>query len=330
MAMVQHSVDLAQLDVKAASGRVMEASAAQEDSSDDGSSSCGSSSVTSCGVRCEQLAGQYRQVLDQIMMVLTDGAKQPLVPADTQQEQGELMVALIEAISRHLLDHVDMDPLATNSWVAETAHALWRYAKWLKEEGKDTEWENAQRITIYHCRAMLYRQDNQLDRARLYYRKCTVLRTSQHAQLRLQDQAQEFIQQHSLTTTTNLPLLSPTTTPTSSSPPSVFLPSTSTSSVATTGKRSMAAALPSPPSIVSSTATLVGSSYFAQLRSTPSTPSTVSLSSASSTSSIKSCGQCGLEKLAMPVCAKCKSQRYCSFKCMKAHRSIHASSCNKL
>ncbi|KAI8092031.1 hypothetical protein BDF21DRAFT_410784 [Thamnidium elegans] len=54
-----------------------------------------------------------------------------------------------------------------------------------------------------------------------------------------------------------------------------------------------------------------------------------STSSASSTSSRSSicCSQCGIEKLAMPVCAKCKVQPYCSVRCMKSHKSVHASVC---
>ncbi|GAA5805113.1 hypothetical protein HPULCUR_010626 [Helicostylum pulchrum] len=53
--------------------------------------------------------------------------------------------------------------------------------------------------------------------------------------------------------------------------------------------------------------------------------STTTTSSSSSISSRSSmcCSQCGIEKLAMPVCAKCKVQPYCSVRCMKSHKSVH-------
>ncbi|KAI7861069.1 hypothetical protein BDC45DRAFT_493457 [Circinella umbellata] len=47
---------------------------------------------------------------------------------------------------------------------------------------------------------------------------------------------------------------------------------------------------------------------------------------ASSTSS--NCSHCGIEKRAMPVCARCKSQTYCSNKCRMAHQPIHQRECN--
>ncbi|KAG2216068.1 hypothetical protein INT45_010637 [Circinella minor] len=47
---------------------------------------------------------------------------------------------------------------------------------------------------------------------------------------------------------------------------------------------------------------------------------------ASSTSS--NCSHCGIEKRAMPVCARCKSQAYCSNKCRMAHQPIHQRECN--
>ncbi|KAI9482620.1 hypothetical protein BDB00DRAFT_943223 [Zychaea mexicana] len=51
-----------------------------------------------------------------------------------------------------------------------------------------------------------------------------------------------------------------------------------------------------------------------------------SSSYASSTSS--SCSHCGVEKRAMPVCARCKAQVYCSNKCRMAHQPIHQRECN--
>ncbi|KAL9544860.1 hypothetical protein MBANPS3_007419 [Mucor bainieri] len=58
-----------------------------------------------------------------------------------------------------------------------------------------------------------------------------------------------------------------------------------------------------------------------------------SSSSSSTTSSVSSnphtvtCSNCGIEKLVMPVCARCKSQPYCSVKCVKAHKSAHEATC---
>ncbi|CAO3662089.1 unnamed protein product [Rhizopus stolonifer] len=52
-------------------------------------------------------------------------------------------------------------------------------------------------------------------------------------------------------------------------------------------------------------------------------------SSSSSTVSLLSCSHCGLEKLKMPVCAKCRIQTYCSVKCIKSHQSVHQLTCSK-
>lgn len=54
-----------------------------------------------------------------------------------------------------------------------------------------------------------------------------------------------------------------------------------------------------------------------------------SSSSLSSDSSLVTCTACGLEKSYMPVCSKCKSQPYCSIRCMKSHSSIHSQTCQK-
>jgi hypothetical protein len=51
-------------------------------------------------------------------------------------------------------------------------------------------------------------------------------------------------------------------------------------------------------------------------------------SSVSSCSSTVSCSYCGIEKMVMPVCARCKSQPYCSVRCIKAHKLSHESSCS--
>ncbi|KAI8359838.1 hypothetical protein EDC96DRAFT_445330, partial [Choanephora cucurbitarum] len=57
-----------------------------------------------------------------------------------------------------------------------------------------------------------------------------------------------------------------------------------------------------------------------------STSSTVSSHSVLSRSSVQ-CTQCGLEKATMPVCARCKTQPYCSVRCMKSHKQIHQANC---
>ncbi|KAI8342543.1 hypothetical protein BC941DRAFT_413093 [Chlamydoabsidia padenii] len=82
-----------------------------------------------------------------------------------------------------------------------------------------------------------------------------------------------------------------------------------------------------PSSIYSSHS---GSSYFnlPPLLQSPSSISSASTVSSSSSTPIL-CGHCGLEKKTMPICAKCRSQRYCSSKCLKEHQPIHALSCQK-
>jgi hypothetical protein len=70
--------------------------------------------------------------------------------------------------------------------------------------------------------------------------------------------------------------------------------------------------------------------YYSAFMSSDSTCTSGTVSSASSLTSSKSnmcCSQCGIEKWMMPVCAKCKTQPYCSVRCMKSHKSIHDSVC---
>ncbi|ORX55627.1 hypothetical protein DM01DRAFT_1335019 [Hesseltinella vesiculosa] len=314
-------------------------------SDDEGSAS----STGTCGDRCHQLASQYRQILDQIMMIRPYD-HYPWATDLEKKNQGELLVAIVEAVARLLLDHLDV-PDFQASWFVETSQLFWRYAKWIKEDGPEGEYELAQRITIYHCRATIYQQERELAKARLYYRKCQALATCLPHQLLLQDQASQFIQDHPLLT---LNLLSSPASPTSSSPPSLLLPSTSSSAASSSASSPLPAATLSSPllssyrsslskdlqasvvpgSNISSSTTLVSSSvyhYSASVRrpGMSPTPSSISLSSGSSIASVKSCGQCGLEKIAMPVCAKCKSQRYCSLKCMKSHQPAHALLCQK-
>ncbi|KAF7732787.1 hypothetical protein EC973_000061 [Apophysomyces ossiformis] len=48
-----------------------------------------------------------------------------------------------------------------------------------------------------------------------------------------------------------------------------------------------------------------------------------------SSTSLKSCANCGTEKRGMPVCARCKSQAYCTLSCLKADRTRHALTCSR-
>ncbi|KAF7729617.1 hypothetical protein EC973_003990 [Apophysomyces ossiformis] len=59
------------------------------------------------------------------------------------------------------------------------------------------------------------------------------------------------------------------------------------------------------------------------------TPPPSSASSVSSQSSSVSCASCGVERRAMPVCARCRYQTYCSAKCLKAHKPIHDLICGQ-
>jgi hypothetical protein len=72
-------------------------------------------------------------------------------------------------------------------------------------------------------------------------------------------------------------------------------------------------------------------SYNSAFMSCDSLSSSTTVSSASSSTSSKSsisCSSCGIEKKVMPVCAKCKTQPYCSVRCMKTHKSTHTSVCS--
>ncbi|KAL7309211.1 hypothetical protein PS15m_011316 [Mucor circinelloides] len=58
-----------------------------------------------------------------------------------------------------------------------------------------------------------------------------------------------------------------------------------------------------------------------------SSSSTKSSASSCSNPHTATCSNCGIEKLVMPVCARCKSQPYCSVRCVKAHKSAHEATC---
>lgn len=58
-----------------------------------------------------------------------------------------------------------------------------------------------------------------------------------------------------------------------------------------------------------------------------STSTTTSSNSSVVSKSLVNCSQCGIEKIVMPVCAKCKVQPYCSVRCMKSHKDTHSSVC---
>ncbi|KAI8089862.1 uncharacterized protein BX664DRAFT_334102 [Halteromyces radiatus] len=209
-----------------------------------------------------------------------------------QQEQSDDVLELVWQMTKMLLEHMETRLYHHLDWFDPMAHDLWMYAKWLKEDQPEEPVENAIRITIYHCRAAIYQYDGGMEnlyKARLYYRKCLALSTSFDTQQDLQNNASSFLSDHPLV------LVTPT-----------FSPSSSSSLLSN-----------HPPSLQSPT-------------SISSTPSSISLSSSTTSSfAISACGQCGLEKKAMPVCAKCKYQRYCSIKCLKQHQPSHTLVCQK-
>lgn len=60
--------------------------------------------------------------------------------------------------------------------------------------------------------------------------------------------------------------------------------------------------------------------------------STFSISSSESSvstskSTLMTCNNCAIEKMFMPVCSRCKSQSYCSVRCIRAHQSVHSQTC---
>lgn len=58
------------------------------------------------------------------------------------------------------------------------------------------------------------------------------------------------------------------------------------------------------------------------------TTSSRSTFSSTTSRSMVSCSHCGIEKLVMPVCARCKTQSYCSVRCIKSNESTHSLTCS--
>ncbi|KAI8372049.1 hypothetical protein EDC96DRAFT_439343 [Choanephora cucurbitarum] len=58
------------------------------------------------------------------------------------------------------------------------------------------------------------------------------------------------------------------------------------------------------------------------------TSRTSSISSITTSSCSMACANCGVEKRAMPVCSRCKSQYYCSIQCLKIHKPVHQIDCH--
>ncbi|SAM00370.1 hypothetical protein [Absidia glauca] len=206
-----------------------------------------------------------------------------------QHNMDELVLELVWQMTKMLMEHMETRLYHQLGWFGIMAQDLYQYAKWLKEDREEGDMENAIRITIYHCRAAIHQHDGDLNKARLYYQKCLALSTEFETQLSIQHAASVFVSRHPLTVST------PSLIHSSNSDYSYF---------------SLPPSLQSPSSVSS-------------------TPSSVSVSSSSSLPFLTHCGYCGMEKKAMPVCAKCKSQRYCSSRCLKDHQSTHALVCQK-
>ncbi|CAO3692768.1 unnamed protein product [Rhizopus stolonifer] len=176
----------------------------------------------------------------------------------------ELSIQLIQYHAEH-----------TCSWIPALLHELFELSKQIKEESAEVDrltlleeeesteedgWDRAIRISIYYCRASLYEQQN-MQRALEYYRKCLCVRPSKHTNL-VQRSARLALEQ-------------------------------------------------------------LGQSHIR-----PYFPSRTSSVSSKGSAAHKSCSNCGREKRGMPVCSQCKSQYYCTVRCLKEHKPIHALECH--
>ncbi|KAI9276010.1 hypothetical protein BY458DRAFT_546224 [Sporodiniella umbellata] len=61
--------------------------------------------------------------------------------------------------------------------------------------------------------------------------------------------------------------------------------------------------------------------------SRPYLPSRTSSVSSQGSAFYQSCANCGKEKRGMPVCSQCKSQSYCTLRCLKEHQPVHQLDC---
>lgn len=208
-------------------------------------------------------------------------------------EMDPCVLELVWQMTKMLLEHLEARLYHPLDWFGVMARDLWQYAKRLKEEGVEGELENAIRITIYHCRASIHQHGGTMDdlfKARIYYRKCMSLPTVFARQQSLQDAASSFLSQN----------------------PFSLSMSSSTLSISSSHSNSSSQSYSSHPPPLQSPSSISSSS---------------TVSSFSSTPLVTNCGHCGLEKKAMPICAKCRSQRYCSARCLKEHRAIHVLTC---
>ncbi|KAG1052244.1 hypothetical protein G6F43_005610 [Rhizopus delemar] len=62
----------------------------------------------------------------------------------------------------------------------------------------------------------------------------------------------------------------------------------------------------------------------------PCLPSRTSSVSSKGSTAHKTCSNCGREKRGMPVCSRCKSQFYCTVRCLQEHKPIHDLECGIL
>ncbi|CAO3594967.1 unnamed protein product [Absidia cylindrospora] len=214
-----------------------------------------------------------------------------LLEESQRHEMNALVVELVWQMTKLLLEHMETRLYHQLEFFDVMARELYQYCKRLKEDQAEGELENAIRITIYHCRATIYQHDGGMD---------DLIRARLYFQkcLRLPTkfEAQKSLQKTACTFISQHPLVLYTPSSINTNNDSSYF--------------SLPPPLQSPSSIIS-------------------TPSSSSLSSTSSTPLITPCGHCGLQKKAMPVCAKCKSQRYCTIKCLKEHQSSHMLICRK-
>ncbi|KAI9299413.1 hypothetical protein BJ944DRAFT_274252 [Cunninghamella echinulata] len=250
--------------------------------------------------QCHVIAMYYRQALYELKLI--------------HEVSEQRTLALVWEMTQMVLEHMETRTYHFLPWFDMMTRDLWQFAKWLKEKDEEKGYsyyykqkdqneknvEHAIRITIYHCRACLYQQENNIIKARHYFRKCISLETAYEIQQLLQHSANTFLDQHKVD----------------------LVPSLSSHSLLSTRVNRQ--------SSITSTTSSSSQSYASSTISSSSLSDHTSVSSNTAiVSPENACGNCGLEKKAMPVCAKCKTQRYCSAKCLKTHKPIHDTVCQK-
>jgi hypothetical protein len=237
--------------------------------------------------QCDQVAGYYMTAL---------GYAKRSEPIQCNSD----LFDLVWHMTNLVLSHRETNKYQRLNWFDTVAHALWDFAKRLKEESfecdlhvptngkrgsidstsstassssenEDENYRRAIRITIYNCRAQVCEQANEEKQAIVYYRKCASVRPTPF-------EAQQHLQQTALATMQRL---------------------------------------------IESSRPTIKQSFTSDSISTISTSSSTTLSRP-----MVSCSNCGIEKLVMPVCARCKTQPYCSVRCIKSHKTTHSATCS--